>query len=146
MVLGWDDRESASTSISVGELFPSAEAKIINEDGTSEVPEGQRGEFWCRGPNIMKGYWRNPKATENVLTNDGWLITGDIAYVQNGKFFMVDRKKVGRVGDYFLDNGVLIAQQELIKVRGTQVAPAELEALLVEHPLVVDAAVIGAKV
>lgn len=94
----------------------------------------------------MKGYWRNPKATENVLTNDGWLMTGDIAYVQNGKFFMVDRKKVGRVGDYFLDNGVLIAQQELIKVRGTQVAPAELEALLVEHPLVVDAAVIGAKV
>jgi len=74
----------------------------------------------------MKGYWGNPKATAETLTPDGWLKTGDIAYVDDaGKFFIVDRKK------------------ELIKVKGNQVAPAELEALLLEHPAVADVAVIG---
>ena len=71
-------------------------------------------------------YWKNPKATEETLTEDGWLKTGDIAYVdQEGCFFIVDRKK------------------ELIKVKGNQVAPAELEALLLEHPAIADVAVIG---
>ena len=98
----------------------------MSDDETNEVPLGQRGELWVRAPNIMKGYWRKPEATRATKTLDGWLKTGDIAYVENGKFFIVDRKK------------------ELIKVRGNQVAPAELEALLLEHPAVADAAVIGA--
>lgn len=96
MLLRWDDREaSAPTSVSVGELLPSAEAKIMDAEDTNEVPQGQSGELWCRSPNVMKGYWRNVKATEETLTKDGWLKTGDIAYVdQSGKFFIVDRKKV----------------------------------------------------
>jgi 4-coumarate--CoA ligase len=71
-------------------------------------------------------YWRNPKATAETLTPDGWLRTGDITYVdQSGHFFIVDRRK------------------ELIKVKANQVAPAELEALLLEHEDIADAAVIG---
>ncbi|KAK5673902.1 hypothetical protein LTS12_029666 [Elasticomyces elasticus] len=74
----------------------------------------------------MKGYWRNPKATQETKTEDGWLRTGDIAYIDdNGKFYIVDRIK------------------ELIKVKGNQVAPAELEAVLLDHPAIADAAVIG---
>ena len=77
----------------------------------------------------MKGYWRNEKATNEIFVNgpDGrWMRTGDIAYVDDkGRFFIVDRMK------------------ELIKVKGNQVAPAELEALLLEHPQIADAAVVG---
>ncbi|KAI9866148.1 MAG: hypothetical protein M1813_001709 [Trichoglossum hirsutum] len=98
----------------------------MNEDGTKELPRGQRGEIWIRGPNIMKGYWRNPEATKEALTEDGWLKTGDVGVCdQRGMWHIVDRVK------------------ELIKVKGLQVAPAELEALLLEHPNVVDAAVVG---
>ena len=102
---------------------------IMAEDGLSEItgrgPDA-RGELWVRAPNIMKGYWNKPEATKDTLTPDGWLKTGDIAYVdEEGKFYIVDRKK------------------ELIKVKGNQVAPAELEGLLLEHPAVADAAVIG---
>lgn len=101
----------------------------MSEDGTREITErgpAHVGELWCYGPNVMKGYWRNEKATKDTLTPDGWLKTGDIAYVdQDGMFFIVDRLK------------------ELIKVKGNQVAPAELEALLLEHEAIADAAVIG---
>lgn len=101
----------------------------MSEDGNQEItsrgPESV-GELWVRGPNIMKGYWHNPTATAETLTSDGWLKTGDIVYVDvDGMFHVVDRKK------------------ELIKVKGNQVAPAELEALLLEHEGVADAAVIG---
>ncbi|EHY61276.1 hypothetical protein HRR83_008973 [Exophiala dermatitidis] len=127
-LLGWDPRLT-STNHSVGEPNANCEAKIMTEDGTREITErgpSAVGELWCRGPNIMKGYWNNPKATAETLTPDGWLKTGDIAYVDDeGMFFIVDRKK------------------ELIKVKGNQVAPAELEALLLEHPGIADAAVIG---
>jgi 4-coumarate--CoA ligase len=102
---------------------------IMSTDGLHEITQRgptARGELWIRGPNVMKGYWRNPLATAATLTPSGWLKTGDIAYVDaHGKFFIVDRIK------------------ELIKVKGNQVAPAELEALLLEHPAVADAAVIG---
>lgn len=82
-----------------------------NEEITVRGPDA-RGELWCRAPNVMKGYWHNKKATEDTLTSDGWLKTGDIAYVsEEGHFFIVDRKK------------------ELIKVKGNQVAPAELEGM-----------------
>lgn len=76
----------------------------------------------------MRGYYNNPKATAETITSDGWLKTGDIGYYNDrGKWFIVDRKK------------------ELIKVKGNQVAPAELEGLLLEHPGIVDVAIIGIK-
>ncbi|EFR01406.1 4-coumarate-CoA ligase 1 [Nannizzia gypsea CBS 118893] len=124
-ILGWDPNERG-TSSSVGELNANCEGKVMAEDGVTELDRNQRGEIWVRGPNVMKGYWNKPDATRETLTEDGWLKTGDIGYVtEQGKFFIVDRKK------------------ELIKVRGNQVAPAELEGVLLDHPSVADAAVIG---
>ncbi|CAG7916656.1 unnamed protein product [Penicillium olsonii] len=125
-ILGWDPTEK-STSASVGELNPNCEARIVSLDGQEVEERNARGELWVRGPNIMTGYWRNDKATQETKTADGWLRTGDIAFVDDlGKFHVVDRMK------------------ELIKVKGNQVAPAELEALLLEHPAIADVAVIGA--
>ncbi|KAF1815261.1 4-coumarate-CoA ligase [Eremomyces bilateralis CBS 781.70] len=126
-ILGWHPDE-ISESFSVGEPNANCAVKIVDENG-KEVAQGERGELWCTAPNIMKGYWNKPEATKETLTPDGWLKTGDIAYMdKDGKFFIVDRMK------------------ELIKVKGLQVAPAELEALLLEHPDVADAAVIGVTV
>jgi long-subunit acyl-CoA synthetase (AMP-forming) len=66
----------------------------MDEDGR-ELPIGEPGELWVRAPNVMKGYWRNAKATSETMTSDGWLKTGDICRVdKDGKFFIVDRKKV----------------------------------------------------
>ncbi|KIW95444.1 uncharacterized protein Z519_04028 [Cladophialophora bantiana CBS 173.52] len=128
ITLCWDEKESSGpSSISIGELVPGAEAMLVKENGEEETRPGERGEFWIRSPNAMKGYWRNPKATAETISN-GWLKTGDVAYRDEaGKWYMVDRKK------------------ELIKVKGVAVAPAELEALLLEHSEIVDAAVIGVK-
>lgn len=96
-ILGWDPTETSHTA-SVGELNPNCEAKIMADDGVTELGRNQRGELWVRGPNIMKGYWRNPQATKETKTEDGWLKTGDIAYVDDqGKFYVVDRKKVRRM-------------------------------------------------
>lgn len=68
---------------------------IIAGDGTTELGSNQRGELWVRGPNIMKGYWQNPQATQETKTADGWLKTGDIAYIdENRKFYIIDRVKV----------------------------------------------------
>jgi 4-coumarate--CoA ligase len=79
----------------VGELNANCEAKIMDESGKNEVPHGERGEIWVRAPNVMKGYWNRPDATRETLTPDGWLKTGDIAYIdKKGRFFIVDRKKV----------------------------------------------------
>ncbi|KAJ6167556.1 hypothetical protein N7497_000399 [Penicillium chrysogenum] len=123
-VTGWNPAE-ISTSASVGELNANCEAKIMF-DGVEVKERNSRGELWVRAPNVMKGYWRNEKATKETKTEDGWLLTGDIAFVDDdGKFHVVDRMK------------------ELIKVKGNQVAPAELEALLLEHPAISDVAVIG---
>ncbi|OAX83903.1 hypothetical protein ACJ72_01734 [Emergomyces africanus] len=124
-MLGWDPNDRG-TSSSVGELNPNCEARIMANDGVTELGRNQRGEIWVRGPNVMKGYWNKPEATKETLTEDGWLKTGDVGYVDDtGKFYIVDRIK------------------ELIKVKGNQVAPAELEGLLLEHPAVADTAVIG---
>lgn len=115
-----------SDSAAVGELIGNCEGMIVDDSGRREVARGERGELWVRGPNVMKGYWGKDQATKETLTKDGWLMTGDVAYLdEKGALFIVDRKK------------------ELIKVKGNQVAPAELEALLLEHPGVADAAVIG---
>ncbi|KAF2005717.1 4-coumarate-CoA ligase-like protein [Amniculicola lignicola CBS 123094] len=118
---------ATSLSFSVGELAPNCTAKIVlDEEGKVEAEQGERGEIWVKAPNVMKGYWNKPEATRETITKDGWLRTGDVAYVdKENNFFIVDRMK------------------ELIKVKGLQVAPAELEALLLDHPDVADAAVIG---
>ncbi|KAJ9646264.1 hypothetical protein H2204_000927 [Knufia peltigerae] len=127
--LCWDDRE-ASAGASVGEVVANCEAMLVDTETEVEITErGERGELWVRGLNVMKGYWRNPQATQATISPDGWVKTGDIAYVDDqNKFFIVDRKK------------------ELIKVKGNQVAPAELEAVLMTHSGIADAAVIGAKI
>ena len=91
-----------------------------------EVPAGKTGELWIKGPNIFLGYLNNPEATRNVLTSDGFFKTGDIGHVdEEGNFYITDRVK------------------ELIKYKGFQVAPAELEGLLINHPAINDVAVIG---
>ncbi|KAI4849002.1 acetyl-CoA synthetase-like protein [Aureobasidium sp. EXF-8846] len=127
---GWGmtdwDLTKISTSNAVGELNPNVEGKIVDVASGSEVPRGQRGELWVRGPTVMKGYWGKPDATKETVTEDGWLKTGDVAFVdEESHIFIVDRIK------------------ELIKVKGNQVAPAELEALLLDHPAVADAGVVG---
>ena len=106
-ILNWDERET-STSSAVGEPIANCEAKIMDDDGINEVSIGHRGELWIRSPNVMKGYWRNPQATKDTLTHDGWLKSGDIAYVdEQGKYFIVDRKKVNnsaRLNHYFANS------------------------------------------
>ncbi|KAL5116307.1 hypothetical protein ACEQ8H_005765 [Pleosporales sp. CAS-2024a] len=109
---------------SVGQLDPNCECMLLDDDG-NEVPEGQPGELHVRGPNICLGYWRNPQATKETISSDGWLKSGDVAIVKNGWFWIVDRKK------------------ELIKVNALQVAPAELEAVLLEFDPIADAAAVG---
>ncbi|PSN65025.1 acetyl-CoA synthetase-like protein [Corynespora cassiicola Philippines] len=109
---------------SVGELLPNCECMLLDDDGR-EVPEDTPGELYVRGPNICLGYWRNPRATQEALSPDGWLRTGDVAVVRGNRFWIVDRKK------------------ELIKVNALQVAPAELEAVLLEFDPVADAAAVG---
>ncbi|EHY52598.1 Phenylacetyl-CoA ligase epaB [Exophiala dermatitidis] len=110
---------------SIGYLLPNTEAKLVDEDGREVTKEGEPGELWVRGPQMLLGYWRNEQATKESKTDDGWFKTGDVAVCKGQKFWIVDRKK------------------ELIKVNGLQVAPAELEAVLLENPDVADAAVVG---
>ncbi|KAJ7359705.1 AMP binding protein [Mycena albidolilacea] len=112
---------------SVGPLCSNLEARIIcDEEGTVDAEEGAPGELWVRGKTIMKGYLNNSNATANAIAPDGWFKTGDIVVRDKDAFFyVVDRKK------------------ELIKYKGLQVAPAELESVLLTHPDIVDAAVIG---
>jgi 4-coumarate--CoA ligase len=94
--MGWHPQEY-SDSFSVGELNANCEARLVDEEG-KDVPQGERGEIWVRGPNVMKGYWRKPQATEETLTPDGWLKTGDIAYIdEKSRFYIVDRKKASRL-------------------------------------------------
>lgn len=110
---------------SVGTLLPNLTAKYMGPDET-ELPAGQVGELWIKGPNIFKGYHNNPEGTRNALTDDGYFKTGDVGYQDaDGNFFITDRIK------------------ELIKYKGFQVPPAELEGILISHPSISDVAVIG---
>ncbi|KAH9866150.1 hypothetical protein J1614_008714 [Plenodomus biglobosus] len=138
--------DKRSESFSVGELLANVEARIVLDDeGKVDAPQGERGEVWVRGPNVMKGYWKKPEATKETLTADGWLKTGDIAYTDKENYiYIVDRKKVSGYL-HWLGYAAVDVSQELIKVKGLQVAPAELEALLLDHPDVQDVAVIGVK-
>ncbi|MGB9179644.1 MAG: 4-coumarate--CoA ligase family protein, partial [Pyrinomonadaceae bacterium] len=111
---------------SIGTLAPNTQCKLVDHATGEEVTSHKReGEIWIRGPQVMKGYLNRPDATAHTLDEDGWLHTGDIGYAdEDGHFFIVDRVK------------------ELIKYKGFQVAPAELEAVLLSHPQIADAAVI----
>jgi acyl-CoA synthetase (AMP-forming)/AMP-acid ligase II len=110
---------------SVGRCAPNTDCKVVDPDTGAELGPGQPGELWLRGPQVMKGYLNQPEATAQTLDAEGWLRTGDIGLVDDEGFFtIVDRLK------------------ELIKYKGYQVAPAELEAVLLAHPAVADAAVI----
>jgi long-chain acyl-CoA synthetase len=111
---------------SAGRLAHDTEQKVVDlETGERVLAPGEVGEICVRGPQVMRGYWKAPEATVAAL-RDGWLYTGDIGYVDaNGFTFIQDRKK------------------EMIKYKGFGIAPAELEAVLLEHPGVADAAVIG---
>jgi acyl-CoA synthetase (AMP-forming)/AMP-acid ligase II len=110
---------------SVGVAAPNTECKIIDLETGAPLGPGEKGEVCVRGPQIMKGYLNNPEATARTIDAEDWLHTGDIGYAdEDGHFFIVDRAK------------------ELIKYKGLQVAPAELEAVLLTHPAVADAAVI----
>jgi acyl-CoA synthetase (AMP-forming)/AMP-acid ligase II len=110
---------------SVGPLIPNTEARVVAVETGEDAAPGEDGEIWVRGPQVMKGYLNNEAATAATVV-DGWLRTGDIGHAdEDAYFYITDRLK------------------ELIKYKGFQVAPAELEALLVSHPVVSDAAVIG---
>ncbi|KAF4981599.1 hypothetical protein FZEAL_2611 [Fusarium zealandicum] len=130
--LSWDPNKPSSSA--VGELMPDCQARLVDIDTGAEITSASTcGELWITGPTVMRGYWRNPTATQEALVTDSdgtrWLRTGDVAYVEDYArgtlFHVVDRVK------------------ELIKVNGSQVAPAELESLLLKREDVADAAVVG---
>jgi 4-coumarate--CoA ligase len=110
----------------VGVTVANTQTRIVDPETGEDQGVGGVGEIWVRGPQVMKGYLNNPEATANTIVEDGWLRTGDIGTIDDEGFVsIVDRLK------------------ELIKFKGFQVAPAELEALLLTHPAIADAAVIG---
>ncbi|KAL8830426.1 MAG: hypothetical protein Q9170_005740 [Blastenia crenularia] len=121
-LLFWPESDDTG---SVGRLLPGMSSKLIADDGSIITEDNREGELFVRGASIMNGYFNDPAATAATIDEDGWLRTGDVAYCIKGKWYIVDRKK------------------DMIKFHGWQVAPAELEAVLLTHPQVVNAAVIG---
>ena len=111
---------------SIGVPFPGTDVKVVAlEDGTTEMPPGEKGELIIKGPQVMKGYWNRPDATNETIKN-GWLYTGDIATTdEDGYFFIVGRKK------------------DVIISSGYNIYPDEVDDVLVAHPAVLEAATIG---
>ncbi|GAA5886899.1 hypothetical protein JCM16303_006753 [Sporobolomyces ruberrimus] len=136
VVQGWGMTETTSVGLiptlsrpvptgAVGQLISGVEARLVDEEG-KDVKKGEAGELWIRGPNIMMGYTKNEKATRETLNEDRWLMTGDVCLVDNDGFFRItDRLK------------------EMIKVKGFQVIPSELEGVLLSCPLIADCGVVG---
>ncbi|GBP48714.1 Probable 4-coumarate--CoA ligase 1 [Eumeta japonica] len=111
---------------SVGQLMPSTQARVVSLATGEALGPHKSGELLLKGPQVMKGYWNNEAATRETLDANGWLHTGDVAYYdEDHYFYIVDRTK------------------ELIKVKGNQVSPTELESVIMELPEVADAAVVG---
>ncbi len=132
---GWGMTETAAPNCilppgidkveSVGKFYPGMQVKVVDEDGRS-LGSGERGELWVKGEGVMLGYYKEPQLTEEVLTPDGWLKTGDIAYYDNeGLFYIVGRKK------------------DMIKVAGEIVFSTEVEEKIHRHPKVKEVAVVG---
>jgi long-chain acyl-CoA synthetase len=118
-------RGTAAPEGSIGVAVPGVELRIVDPDG-NDVLVGDAGEVWVRGPNVFAGYWEDPEATAAVISPDGWLQTGDVAVVDDdGYLFLVDRMK------------------DLIIVSGFNVFPAEVEAVLADHPAIEASAVVG---
>ena len=110
---------------SIGKVIPETEVRVVDVESGRDCTQGEDGELWIRGPQIMKGYLNQPEETAECIDSDSWYHTGDVGYVdEDGYFFIVDRVK------------------ELIKYKAMQVSPAELEDLLVTHPAILDTAVI----
>ncbi|CAD6578368.1 MAG: hypothetical protein ASARMPREDX12_008723 [Alectoria sarmentosa] len=118
----WPDTDHTG---SVGKLLPGMEAKLVAQNGSIVDRDEEQAEIYVRGPLVMQGYLGNHEASRAMIDVEGWLKTGDIGYRDGGKYYIVDRIK------------------EMIKVRGWQVSPAELQAVLMLHPDILDAAVIG---
>lgn len=119
------DTKAVEKAGSVGPPIPNTEVMIVDVATREPLGVNENGEVWIRGPQVMQGYLNNPEATANCIDDEGWFHTGDIGYVDEDRYFyIVDRVK------------------ELIKYKGFQVAPAELEALLLTHGAITDAAVI----
>jgi fatty-acyl-CoA synthase len=117
-------RDSFRKHGSIGPAVPFLQARIVNEEGMP-LPPNQVGELVCRGPTVMQGYYKNQEATEETIKN-GWLYTGDLATVdEEGYFYIVDRKK------------------DMIISGGENIYPREIEEVLLRHPAIADAAVIG---
>jgi 4-coumarate--CoA ligase len=116
----------ASKPGSVGVTAPNTQTRIVDPATGADLEPGVDGEIWVRGPQVMKGYLNNPQATAAAIDPDGWLHTGDLGHIDaDGYLYVADRLK------------------ELIKYKGFQVPPAELEAILLRHPDVTDAAAVG---
>ncbi len=119
--------ETPRADTSVGRILPGVEAKMVGTDG-QEVADGEVGELWVRGPNIMKGYYRAPEETAAAINPEGWFNARDLARMEDGHLFIVGRTR------------------ELIVRFGLNVYPAEVEAVLNAHPSVARSAVIGRSV
>jgi acyl-CoA synthetase (AMP-forming)/AMP-acid ligase II len=109
----------------VGRLLPNVRLKLVSEEGVSITEEGKPGEAFIKTPMLFSGYLENGEANADAFDSDGFYRTGDQLYVQGGKLYYTDRVK------------------ETMKVHGWQVSPTELESVLVEHPQIADAAVVG---
>lgn len=110
----------------IGLPWPEVDCKIVStEDGTTELGPGERGELWIRGPQVMKGYWKQPDETDTVLC-DGWLRTGDIASMDEQGYFVLHARK-----------------KDLIIAGGYKIYPGEIEETLFQHPHVYEAAAVG---
>jgi len=122
------DKLAGTMPGSIGPAAPNTECRIVDVATEQDVPAGESGELWIRGPQVMKGYLNKPQATEHSIDADGWFHSGDVARLdEDDSLWIVDRIK------------------ELIKYKGYQIAPAELEVLLLTHPAIADAAVIPVK-
>ena len=111
----------------VGRPIPHQQLRIVNESG-EDLPANQDGELWIKGPNVMRGYYRDPEATAAVLTPDGWFKTGDIARIDDDGFLAITGRK-----------------KEMIIMAGEKIAPGEIEDVIRKHPAVLLVAVVGVK-
>ncbi|EXJ80060.1 hypothetical protein A1O3_08346 [Capronia epimyces CBS 606.96] len=125
---GWHtlfDWKEKDTSGSVGRLLPNVQMKLIDVDGLGVGQENKLGEAWIQSPMLFTGYLENPNGTQEAFDSEGYYRTGDRVYILDGKVFYEGRIK------------------EIMKVKGWQVSPQELETILLEHPMILDAAVAG---